>query len=523
MFVYRGEKLTDASYVKEKRKEDYLLAEEEIKYLKQKLEQAKLEEEKIIASKSEILKQYEMYTKPISELTKSEKATLLNQISKFGLGDKNLDNVDDKELESLRQILNIFIEDPLSKVKSDVEYYENQIKETKEIYSKYFVIALNRDHITRENIDNITKRIHACKEKGLHVMVGIDYDMSSKKNDSNVDYIYSKEEMRLLLELDNTLKNNGYDGIVFSEMNEISRIRDFKGKWGLEQVVNANKRIDDYAKYILDNNLSPFEAMIYIHKMASKFVYKYGGIFEQGRVLPSVINDANIVCAGYASFVKAIVDKINLPGLKCDIKGCTIGKGREFQGHCHNVVHIEDSKYDISGVYVEDSCWDSRPKNERKGKGLGHCLYPVNDVMNFSGNIRYFDSDSDMRLSNLIYDPKDYVDVLRELYGGPLERLKVKISKILKRKAHCKLVETYGDNSSPIEIEKYREALSNVFRTKYDNEEEIERMVNEDIENSVSSVVNNFNLNASNTFILEAKKKQRKEKSKNARGPSARM
>lgn len=523
MFVYRAENFKDPDYIKKKRQEDHNLVEEELKYYYEALAKAKLEYEKLLANKENILEEYAIYTKPINELTKTERKLLIKRLAKVNILENDGNDIDDEELDSLRKIANIFISNPLDEMENSVKYYTDAIKETKEIYSKYFLVALNSESINRENIDLLLEQIRRCKAKGLKVRVGIDSDMRSKKNDSNVDYMYSREEMMLLLEVDNELKNNGYEGIVFSEMNEITKFEDFDKKWSLEEVVKANRHIDEYSKYILDNKLSPFEAMLYIHKMATKYVYKDKDLFEGGRVLPSIINDQDIVCAGYASFVKAIIDRVNLPGLKCDIQGCAIGKNGKYQGHCHNVIHIEDEKYDINGTYIEDACWDSRSRQERKGKGFGHCLYPVKDLLNFNNDIRYVDTKSDTRMSNLIFDTKDYMDVLKEVYGTPLEKIKIKIARMIKRSAPCKVVEMYGDKSAPIDIEKYKEALRNVFRTKSSDEEKIEELVNEDIENSINNSLNTFNHNASNTFTLQVDRKTKKEKEKNSKGPSATM
>ena len=55
--------------------------------------------------------------------------------------------------------------------------------------------------------------------------------------------------------------------------------------------LTSNNKIDDIVNHIKGNNLSPFEAMLYIHKWASSYVYNAADKLdlEGGRVLPSTL------------------------------------------------------------------------------------------------------------------------------------------------------------------------------------------------------------------------------------------
>ena len=55
MFVYRAENFKDPDYIKKKRQEDHNLVEEELKYYYEALAKAKLEYEKLLANKENIL------------------------------------------------------------------------------------------------------------------------------------------------------------------------------------------------------------------------------------------------------------------------------------------------------------------------------------------------------------------------------------------------------------------------------------------------------------------------------------
>ena len=525
MFVYRGERLKEEGYIKGKRAIDLQYMNEHAEYCQKQLEELRLEREKIIAQNSKAVQQYEIYTKPIKELTVEEKNSIIEDYvnMRASVKKKDFESVSDDMLDIIRTEIKILGEEsPLVKISKDIDFFTRELKEKKDYFYKSFLIALNGDDINRENIDLILEKMKVAKQKGFEFMVGIDGDMSTKSNDDKVDYVYSKAQMELLLELDNALKNNGYSGVVFSEMRRIDKPEDFDRKWSLEQVVNANREIDGYANYILKNNLSPFEAMIYIHKMASQFVYR-DGILENGRVLPSILNSTDIVCSGYASFVKAIVDRINLPGLTCDLKGCDIGNKGVMSGHCHNLIHIEDSKYEIKGTYMEDACWDSREEGRKKGRGLAHCLYPVGDVLHFAGGKTYSDEPSKTRLSNLIFDPISVAETLKKLDQNFFEKIIYRIGKLFKSKPPLELVNKYAGESAPIDIEKYKEALKEVLRTKYSDEVEIERIVNEDIENSINTSLENFTQTSQNVFVQEAQLRGIKIDDNKKIGPKARL
>ena len=525
MFVFRGERLKEEGYISEERKVHNKELEYSVAYLMKKLTETKTAEEKLIKDTDGKMEKYKIFTKPINELTDQEKEAIISQYETiqqtFG-GKVGRKTYSDIEIDFMRGLIKPMT-NPLKKVSHDIEFYTTKLQEIKDAHKNNFTIALNRNEITRENIDAIIKHIEKSKGKGVNVRVCID-NAKGKKNNETVDYVFTKEDMELLIELDTYLKDNGLPGLSITEFKEIKDLDDLKDSWTLKQVIDANNRIDDIAKYVTYHNLSPFEAMTYIHKWASGFVYNGGVSIQDGRVLPSTLTTDKIVCSGYASMVKAVVDKLNIPGLSCEIKGCYIVIDGEAEGHCHNIVTINDPKYGINGTYMEDACWDCRLKGEENQRGFAHCLYPVGDLMNFNENTRYFSLDKNDRFSNLIFDAEEIKRHMKAIDAGWLGKIWWNITRNIQyKKIIPSLVEKYGECGAPISLEKYEQALRVVYATKYDDPEIIEKYVKRDIEKSKTMAIDTFNEKSDNAFSKGLSKKERKAINAEAKGPKTRL
>lgn len=523
MPVYRGEMLKVNGYVSERHKESKVEMEDMLEYLNKQLQEANKKKADILENKKDELAKYAIYEKDISELTDSEKELIMAEYAGFAAATQvtieKQTSYSDEEIESARDLIKIFKPSPLTAAEDEISFYNDYIAKTKYDFDHNFTIALNKEEITRENIEAIKQYVIKAKTQGLNVQVGIDSAMALKKNDSGIDYMYNKEQIQLLLDLDKSLKDNELPGLIISELKQLKTIDDFKGSWTLDKVVDANNKIDSIAQHIIDNEFSPFEAMIFIHKWASRFVYNssdYG--LEDSRVLPSILTTNKIVCSGYATLVKALVDKVNIPGLECDLVGCSIIRKNRSGGHCHNLVHIKDAKYDINGYYIEDACWDSRKKDSNYPRGFGHCLYPVEDVMHFAGKVRYFNEDSDDRIDNLLFDSKKFESRLKSFSDNKITKFIRKTIDQLKTKTTPAIVKHYGGKGDAIPIEKYKEAMSTVYSTLGNDKKKIEEAIERDIEISKENAAHTFTSAAKNSFTSSQSKLTKK-----ASGPSARQ
>ena len=489
MYVFRGEKLADKEYIKAKRKED-------IEALNQELS---MYEEFIREAKKNININFDTSLLDKMELTKEEEKQMIDEWCRLNSGRPPVYN----DIVELQLDLRLII--PQVKI----EYCSEAIKALlSEENKKTLIIALDKKNINKENIDEIIEYVRKSKKAGLKVLMGIDSSMFTEKKDEKVNYVYSKEEIELLLKLDEELKANDYPGLRITEITRIYNKESLENAWSLDKVLSANEKIDIPVQHIIKNNLSPFEAMLYIHSWASGFEYNRDILSsgERSRVLPHILNDKYIVCSGYATLIKAIIEKVNMPGLKCEFQGCSIIRDKKSTGHCHNLVHIEDPKYDIKGTYVEDACWDSKRKGEPQG--FAHCLYPVEDVMHYN-NMKYREVESEYRYSNVI---GNYENFVREKEKNIISKLKYKIEDTF---GIPKLYKKYRNFSKPIDLKKYEEGLMVVYGTFSDNKEAVEELIKRDVTKSMNVALNTFNKSSRNTFIKEfIKNKNSKEKNK---------
>lgn len=140
--------------------------------------------------------------------------------------------------------------------------------------------------------------------------------------------------------------------------------------WDIETIINANSYIDNICSTIKDKNLTPAEALTYIHLKVSKITTynasKNREWFSSDQYFTGAfMKNPEFVCAGFASLEKQIIDGLNMPGLKCDIIAVEYMKKDtlEYENHARLLIDIKDNKYDIKGHYFSDPTWDNVEKN----------------------------------------------------------------------------------------------------------------------------------------------------------------
>ena len=403
-------------------------------------------------------------------------------------------------------------------------YYVEDLQKQHQIC--YFKIS-KKDLADREFMSKFKEYCAETLNRGLQIRVLINDPMIEKANDTQVNYLYSSQEMQDIIELNNHLTYLGMnDQIRFDEYRYMSIIssRDFETCWTVDDVIQANSKIDKIVEKIKEKKISPFETMVFIHKLVTqRFEYKEGTNAESCRVLPGIFKNQEIVCSGYASMVKAIIDRLNIPELSCDIVGCEIydkSLALNLEGaHCHNLVHIKDEKYGIDGTYMEDACWDSKSEDYELGRGFAHCLYPVDDLEHFR-DFHYVQRDKESRLASLIFDPEQVGELMSEaaqLIKAKKKRTETKISQYIKRKNEVKygadVVKKYGGTSQPIQIEDYEKALRVIFDSyKFYPQGEIDEYIDDALEMSQVSASREFDKKSKSSFVSEKYSKHLKGK-----------
>ena len=162
--------------------------------------------------------------------------------------------------------------------------------------------------------------------------------------------------------------------------------------WDINTIIKANNGIDGVCKFIKDQNLSPFEALAFIHNYVSTIkdyqlslsFYKYG----HDQFFPAAYDNNDFVCAGYASLMEEIIDNLNMAELKCEILNIRITNKKEnfMSNHARCFIKIKDDKYGLEQTLFDDPTYDN--KKDAPCSLYSHFAMP-NDCHSSSKNKMY--------------------------------------------------------------------------------------------------------------------------------------
>ncbi len=418
--------------------------------------------------------QPELFLKDVKDLTKEEKRMIYERASKYDdpyikahyRYKKPYEELEDSDFEAFRHDISLLAgttlyEEIMIDIKKEQDFLDNLIKAKESSY----IFSLTKDNINPTNILYFKKFAKKLWQEGRDVKFVICQDMLTQDNKDRINYTYTKEELDLLFELDSYIKEHGGKGVLFREFLEIDNEEDLKDAWTLHQVISVNNNIDRLVNVIKKNNYSPFETMVFLHKYFTTHFFYNKGELEESRILPGIYFNAKIVCSGYASLLKAVIDRLDNPNLKADIMGCKLfNKEPPYKiesSHCQNFIYIKDDKYDIDGYYIEDLTYDCKKlfHGSRNDGGFAHCLLPLNALLHMRDFI-YANVLDKNRYKNLMTN-KTIIKGINYDYT-PL------------------IVRKYGDKSDTIDMSKYEEAIKVVFakslkRGALNLDEEIEK------------------------------------------------
>lgn len=123
------------------------------------------------------------------------------------------------------------------------------------------------------------------------------------------------------------------------------------------------KKIKETAEVVKKLNLSPIERIMYIYDLSRNRIYTKEDDYEspyKSRELTKVLSGDKIVCVGYAKIFNVLLKYAGINSRLVDLEPRNSNKK---VGHCRNVIHVVDKKYNIDGVYFFDPTWDSK-RNE---------------------------------------------------------------------------------------------------------------------------------------------------------------
>lgn len=387
---------------------------------------------------------------------------------------------------------------------SDIEYNEKQIKLHNNYKANHVWLSVNKQTFF-ENYNYIEQFCTDILKSGKQIKFVIEQNMVYQSNSDNVNYYYTPQEFDLLVAFNNKLRNLGNpENIKFNEFLKVDSDYEFDRSWDINDVAYANQQIQRVANYIKSKNYTPYESMMFIHKyITSHFGYKETGINSQEFIVGAFKNNG-IICSGYASLTKAIVDALGNPNLSCDIIGCELYTDSfipELQGgHCQCVVHINDSEYSINGTYINDACWDSKTPEYPKGRGLAHFMYPVEDLMNLNNTI-YTQKFEKSRYDTIIFNIEKTTAKLKNnsKFKETISSLKLKNPSSLPD-----VVQKYRGKSKPISYDKIKKALTKIYNNAPNKQFGVEYYVEQTLKESIIISAKTFNKKSQNELVQKA-------------------
>ena len=363
-------------------------------------------------------------------------------------------------------------------VRTDMFLKEEQKK------SEILIGLRNDNGITKELVDSVIDTMTKLQEQGRDVDVVCCTKIKKDLNDQT-PYIYTPEEFEALKPLNEWCLQNKNKPLHFSESTlGVSK----EDTWNYDQVKHANEQIDEVCKEIKDRNLSPFEAVLFVHDKATDFAYSESAKNYESRTLPGLFSENKIVCVGYSHYVKAIFDRLHKEGLmegikKVEINPCMFNKTTKEAlqddrhinanssehkiGHVNNIIEINDPKYGISGTYRLDACWDSKEGVIDK-PNFGHCLFPMNDVNSYKGT-KYKEIEPETMIN---LDTKGFT---------------IKQGKRFK-------------NSTPISLKQYFDGLDYLYKDKITDSVYRKAVISNILEESSENIKSRYGKNAKNCF-----------------------
>ena len=244
----------------------------------------------------------------------------------------------------------------------DLEYFFNSVDD---IYS-FRINLCDENKYSLKNLkllDYISKNASKLCANGLQdINLIVNYERMPKKIFEKL-YDFDKQVGKSIN--CKVCVNHIYKSESFEDSEEI--------KWSIKSIVKANTEIDRVCNFIKKNKFSQLEALAFIHTYVSNIekyhaskMFKpdwynkdqyFAGIFEE---VPQV------VCMGYSSLMKEIIDNLKMPGLECEMITVQFENYIEdfTANHARCYIRVKDDKYGINQSCFDDATWDNGYNND---------------------------------------------------------------------------------------------------------------------------------------------------------------
>lgn len=244
-------------------------------------------------------------------------------------------------------------------------------------------IIFNGEEDVKSFSDNLVKNLDKSLKLNVYIKnyKSTDYksieDLFKKLNaegfNANLQFDMGQETLKV----SNVKEFSNLEDKIKALGNNVSFTHDYV-EYSLDEIVVAQKKLNDLVEKIKKYDASPFEKYLIIYNFLTSKIYKEN---EENRAFArdiiAVMNSDSIVCVGYSEVLKYLCDAV---GIKCQTQNVTeTKKNGEVIYHQNNLVYIDDEKYNIHGWYYTDSCWDSVQEGKEDKKQYIYCLTPMQD------------------------------------------------------------------------------------------------------------------------------------------------
>jgi hypothetical protein len=270
-------------------------------------------------------------------------------------------------------------------VNSKVINESNYLYLTESNFKSEFIEKYAKLHLNFKNINYIFFEFKDYKNNLNLIVNKIDLLKNLKVLSNDVCFYalyddepnYNVNDVKALITLQDYLTGNFNKDLLFpididTSFNRNNKI-ELKYSWGFEKVLNANLKVNNIVNQIKNSDCSPYEKYLQAYSWVTQFMYTKepkGEPYNLSRRMVDVLNGDFIVCMGYCSLLKAMLDKLNIPSVieRVFFKN---------SWHARLLVNMMDYKHNINGYFVSDPTQDAKLPLDLYKK-YAHHLIPIN-------------------------------------------------------------------------------------------------------------------------------------------------
>ena len=282
--------------------------------------------------------------------------------------------------------------------KNEIDDYVTK-QRNKGLYRLDFLFKDGKN-ITEVDISNVKNIINYVKETYSNEIFDISFSCNFQ--------FYTKEQFELLMGLEEYIKkeyNDRYELEFLSCDTVINK----------QQILNANSKIDEVVEYLKTSNLSPYEKVIYVHKLLSeKAFYENKDNNTLSRNIYTILNSRNIVSVGYSMLMNTILNELNDENIKCSSELINMNNGTFNLINC---IYLKDDKYEIEGYYKID------PTVNSGSDDLKRFMIPSQDYENISDVYGYVEAGPAISCGNIMRNCHYFKNHHENDYGDYLSRI----------------------------------------------------------------------------------------------------